>query len=299
MEDVHWECGESAGYVGLESPKISISTSCPEGTMIVLLFDRVPDRLRVYTWRISFSFKFHRKLPENQPAPRTSLDLKLPERLSGKVLARGRPSVHRKTFHCDAPSRHVLRVNSISLMGREEGQNPFVLSPTCVCAEVDCVTTIAAQGQWPVGKGGPDKGGPLQVITVKDRKRHGIRSGVRPPVLSGRTVTAFAPITLANRLCHRLICLGAALLPFAHLHSVSQKRTNRIGFFLFFLKAEHKAGKTLSGVLGTRCPGPIMLTESTPSCIKQRKGVSMTMSTGFRAESWLLCLSGFGWLRSG
>ena len=152
MEDVHWECGESAGYVGLESPKISISTSCPEGKMIVLLFDRVPDRLRVYTWRISFSFKFHRKLPENQPAPRTSLDLKLPERLSGKVLARGRPSVHRKTFHCDAPSRHVLRVNSISLMGREEGQNPFVLSPTCVCAEVDCVTTIAAQGQWPVGK---------------------------------------------------------------------------------------------------------------------------------------------------
>ena len=92
-------------------------------------------------------------------------------------------------------------------------------------------------------------------------------------------------LTVSSLFCHRLICLGATLLSLAHSALCSQshrRRQSRIGFFHFVLKA----GKTLRSVSGTRCPGAIMLIESTPSCIKQPNGVPMTMSTGFRAESW-------------
>ena len=53
----------------------------------------------------------------------------------------------------------------------------------------------------------------------------------------------------------------------------------------FLSERKTKSGEDI--ISGTRCPGSIMSIESTPSCITQPKGVSMTMSTGLKRSKAL------------
>jgi hypothetical protein len=144
-----------------------------------------------------------------------------------------------------------------------------VLLPTCVCSGNHCTVTTRKRRTG-------------QTLTLagyhSERQQTAWHSKRRTPACFVRADRhCFCSHHPGWPLCHRLICLGAALLPLTHLHSVPRvtEKTRPYRFLPFLSESKTKRRETLRSVSGTRCPGLIMFIESTPSCITQPKGVDV------------------------